>query len=109
MGNGSEDRYLNIIHSIAQNAINKVPGILSDKGTSDSKLSGVSYRKKRNMNIYIDEGKIVIDIYLNVSYGYSVPEVACSVQETVKSEIEAATDFTVETININVSGVVFKL
>lgn len=109
MNNASEDRYINIIGSIAQNAITKVPGILSDKGASNSKLSGVSYRRKRNFNIYIDEGKVVIDIYLNVSYGFSVPEVACNVQETVKSEIEAATSFTVEAINVNVSGVVFKL
>lgn len=108
MNNYSEDKYLNIVRSIAQNALTKVSGVLVDKGTSNSRLSGVSYKKDRNVNVFIDDGRVILDIYINVAYDHNVPEVACNLQETVKSEIEAATSFKVEAVNVNVSGVVFK-
>ena len=54
-----------------------------------------------------DDG-VVVDIYLNVWFGYSVNDVAYRVQENVKNGISSMMEIKVNSINVHVLGVDFK-
>ena len=45
---------------------------------------------------------VVITVYLDVLYGYVMPEVAWSVQEGVKRDVERFTGLNVEAVNVHV-------
>lgn len=59
----------------------------------------VSYNKNKNL---------IIDLYLNVFFGYSVADVAYRVQENVKNGISNMISAKIESINIHVLGVDFS-
>ena len=44
-------------------------------------------------------------VYINVEYGYCIPEIALEVQEKVKDAIEAMTGYEVQFVDVNVEGV----
>lgn len=52
-----------------------------------------------------EDDALVIDIFVNVFYGYKIPEVAWNIQERVKAEVEKITDEKTKAINIHVQGV----
>ena len=47
-----------------------------------------------------------MDLYVNVSYNYNIPEVSEKVQERVKNAIENMTGLTVLEVNIKIAYVV---
>ena len=55
----------------------------------------------------LDDG-VIVDIYLNVWFGYSVNDVAYRVQENVKNGISAMMEIKVNSVNVHVLGVDFK-
>ena len=59
----------------------------------------------RGIKIIRTENEIVIDIFVNVFYGYKIPEVAWNIQERVKTEVEKITDDKIKGINIHIQGV----
>lgn len=103
---GETERYQGIISSIAATALALSEGVTKETGFKKSSLG--STVRERNIHVYIVENRVTIDLFINVIYGYSVPEVACAVQERIKKEVEAETGFKVESINVNVSNVVFR-
>jgi Uncharacterized protein conserved in bacteria len=99
-------RYQSIIASIANNAISKIEGISLDVGLVKYKF-GLSTLKDRNVMVYIEGDSVIIDMYVNVAFGYSVPEVVCALQEKIKTEVERNTRFEVKKINVHVTNIVF--
>lgn len=65
-------------------------------------VEGVVQSKK--VNIVRDDGGVIIKIYLIVSYGYSLDEVARQVQCLVKSEVEQMTGLPVAGVHVTVEG-----
>ena len=55
-----------------------------------------------------DEGYVSITIYPVVFYGMIIPEVAWSIQEHVKTDVERFTGLVVETVDVHVCGVVTR-
>lgn len=51
------------------------------------------------------EGKVVIDLYIIVSYGVNIAEVAKNIMERVKFSLNKFTALEIEAINVNVQGV----
>ena len=47
----------------------------------------------------------MIDLALEMKYGYSIPKVSEQVQERVKSAIESMTGLNVERVNVRIVGV----
>jgi uncharacterized alkaline shock family protein YloU len=105
----SPDRYSDIIASITAVALFKVEGVASLASESGKLISGVRYsgKSKKSIQVYIVGDKVTIDIFLNVYYGYKLPDLAFNIQEKVKTEVAKATHFIVDKVNINVLGVVF--
>ena len=62
----------------------------------------------KGIKIVHTEEELIIDIYVNIYYGYKIPEVAWNIQESVKSEVEKITDEKTAAINIHVQGVTLE-
>lgn len=103
----ANNRYANLISSIAGTALSQTEGVAKEVGLTKFKF-GLGSFKNRNIHVYIDENRVIIDLYTNMIYGYSVPDVVCNLQERIKKAVEAATRYKVQSINVNVSNIIFK-
>lgn len=105
----SPDRYADIIASITAVAIFKIEGVASLSSQSGKLITGPNFsdRSRKSIQVYIVGDKVTIDIFLNVYYGYKLPDLSFNIQEKVKIEVAKATHFKVDKVNINVLGVVF--
>lgn len=66
--------------------------------------------KKKNSAVAVElysDKTAVIDISVNVNYGFVIPEVVAQMQEKIKTEVEKATFYKVRAINVVVAGVVY--
>ena len=54
-----------------------------------------------------EDDSLVIDIFLNVYYGYRIPQVAWEIQETIRKEVKTMTGEDAGAGNSHVQGVVF--
>ena len=98
-----------VIAIIAGIAAGEVEGVA---GMSLGFVDGVSemFGKKKHskgVKVDIDGDSVVIDIYVIVAYGVRIPDVAWSIQTSVKANVENMTGLTVKSVNINVQGVNF--
>lgn len=59
----------------------------------------------RGVKIEVADGKVGVELAINMEYGYSIPEVTGTVQDKVKSAIETMTGLEVAEVNIRVAGV----
>lgn len=103
-----DNRYEDIIASIAGVAAFKVSGVASLSGIAG--MQG-KVQKRQPKSVFVTIGKnncVQIDIYVNAFSGVNVPDLAYDIQETVTKEVESATKFTVSAVNVNVAGIVFN-
>jgi uncharacterized alkaline shock family protein YloU len=49
--------------------------------------------------------EVKLDIPLVIQYGYNIPDIANSVQESVRNALEKMTSLSIKDININVQGI----
>jgi len=106
---GSLSYKRNVVMSIVKLATQEISGIASLSNNGFSMLKRM-FNSKYQRGVIIDFGEdddVYVDVFVNVVFGYSVKDVAFRVQENIKSSIESMTDFKVEAINVNVTGVVF--
>lgn len=60
----------------------------------------------KGIKVEINENTVVLDIFINVEYGYKISEVAKEVQNVVKKEIETMTDMQVAAVNVHVLNII---
>ncbi|MBE5735301.1 MAG: Asp23/Gls24 family envelope stress response protein [Clostridiales bacterium] len=51
---------------------------------------------------------MIVDVYINVFFGYNVSEIAYRVQENIKNSIASMIDINIDNINVHVIGVDFS-
>ena len=49
----------------------------------------------------------VVDIYVNIEFGDSIPDTAFKIQENVKNTVETMTGLEVSIVNVHVQGITF--
>ena len=106
---GSVSYKRSVLQSIIGLATKEISGVASLNPYGFSKFK-LWFSKNHHYGLkieYVNESHVVVDVYVNVLFGYSVNDVAFRVQENVKSSIESMTDFKVDNINVHVLGVVF--
>lgn len=59
----------------------------------------------RGVEVKLDGDRLTVDLYIIVSYGTKIPEVATNVMEKVKYTLEKFTGLTVDKVNVHVQGV----
>lgn len=99
-----------VLSTIANIAALEITGVTAmSSGLADGIVEKFG-KKPLGKGIKVDtkEDETIIDIFLVVNYGVSIPDVAEEVQENVKRSIEAMTGLKVTQVNIHVQGVQLK-
>ena len=99
-----------VVVVIAGIAATEVEGVESMAGNVTNDLMGKIAGSKisKGIKVEVNEDKVSVDLSLNVSYNYNIPEVSAKVQEKVKNAIENMTGLTVLEVNIKIASVVTK-
>ena len=96
-----------VVAIIAGLAATEVKGVASMYGNITNELVAKLGMKNlsKGVKIEVSDGKVSVDLPINMEYGYNIPEVTGAVQDRVKNAIETMTGLSVEDVNIRVAGV----
>lgn len=96
-----------VISSIAALAIDEVDGVAGLSASAGEELAGMLGRKNvtKGIRLTLDEQNVHVECYVIVLYGYAIPEVSASIQDSVTSAVESMTGLHVEEVNVNVTGI----
>ena len=96
-----------VVAIIAALAATEVDGVASMAGNITNELVSRLGMKNLSKGIRVEvlDGKVSVDVALNISYGYSIPEVSAKVQDRVKNAIENMTGLEVSIVNIRIASV----
>jgi uncharacterized alkaline shock family protein YloU len=61
----------------------------------------------KGVKVEVKEETALVDVYVIINYGNSIPDVAWKIQDNVKQAIEGMTGLNVKAVNIHVQGVNF--
>lgn len=95
-----------VLEKIIAIATAKVDGVHSfaNKNMSDSLMKNSSSRGVYIEDMQADER--VVDIYLYLEYGVSVPNLALEIQKTVKTAVRNYLEMELAAVNLHVAGIV---
>ena len=95
--------YAEIIADIASRAAAEIEGA-ELLGKNPDKLRNI---KDNDVHAYVKSDNTVdIDIYLNILYGYNIPDTVCKVQIAIKKAIEKETCYKVGEVNVSVVSII---
>lgn len=96
-----------VVAVIAGLAATEVEGVSSMAGNITNEIVSKLGMKNLSKGIQIDllDDHILIDVAINIGYGFSIPEVSQNVQEKVRSAVETMTGVTVSEVNVRVVSV----
>ena len=96
-----------VVAIIAGLAATEVEGVASMAGNITNELVGKLGMKNLSKGAKVDvlEGVVCVDLSLNLSYGFSIPQTCKKVQEKVKAAIENMTGLQVSDVNISIASV----
>lgn len=96
-----------VISIVASLAAQEVPGVVSMSGGLTDGINSFLGKKNASKGVRLKfEGKLVnASVFVNIEYGYCIPEIALEIQEKVKGAIEAMTGYDVQFVDVHVEGV----
>lgn len=99
-----------VVAIIAGLAATEVEGVASMAGNITNELVSKLGMKNLSKGVKVEvvEKTVSVEVALNISYGYSIPEVSEKVQEKVKSAIETMTGLSVAIVNVRIATVDMK-
>lgn len=109
--NGTINISEEVIAAIAVGAVREVEGVSGMMTNLGGSVTDLVNNKKnaqkgtKGVKIDMTGTALVLDLYLTVTYGQPIPEVAENAQKAVSSAIEAMTGCVVSAVNIHVGGV----
>lgn len=95
-----------VIAAIAALSAQEVDGVVSFSAGSKTKWGRKVNAK--GVRISISGEEVVLFLYLSMSYGVKITEIAWAVQENVKKTVENMTGLTVSQVNVHVDGIDFS-
>lgn len=99
-----------VVAIIAGLAATEVQGVSSMAGNITKEIIsklGVKNLSK-GVRVTVEEGKVCVDVSINVEYGYAVTDVSYKVQDKVKTAIENMTGLDVTEVNVKIAGVTLE-
>ena len=99
-----------VVAIIAGLAATEVEGVSSMAGNITNEIVSKLGMKNlsKGVKVEVAEKTVSVEVALNISYGYSIPEVSEKVQEKVKSAIETMTGLSVAIVNVRIATVDMK-
>lgn len=98
-----------VITTIVAHAVGEVDGVVGLDVKPGSDIAELIGKKNWGKGVKItvsEEDKISIDCNISVAYGHSVVDVAKAAQDAINSAVESMTGAVIETVNVNVCGIV---
>ena len=108
--NGSIHISEEVIASIAFDAMREIEGVGAMSQNMTEQLTEQFTGKKGTHGVRAEllSGEIVVDVYLMVRYGFTIPDVARKVQDAVSVAVSNMTGYGVKTVNVHISGISFN-
>ncbi len=99
-----------VVIIIAGIAASQVKGVSTARTGVTDGISNLFSKNNyaKGIKVEVTEETVVLDIFINVEYGYRINEVAKEVQMAIKKEIETMTDLQVAAVNVHVLNIVDK-
>ena len=96
-----------VVAIIAGLATTEVEGVSSMAGNITNEIVSKLGMKNISKGILVEvmENEVKVDVAINISYGYSIPEVSSKVQDKVKTAIENMTGLNVAVVNVRIASV----
>lgn len=97
-----------VVEVIAEHAVSEVEGaagIYAKPGNEVAEFVGVKNWGKGLKIMIAEDNSVTIDADILICYGYSVVDVADSVQTAVASAVESMTGVKVHAVHVNVCGI----
>lgn len=100
-----------VVAIIAGLAATEVKGVASMAGNIPNELVAKLGMKKlsKGVKVEVKEEKVIVDLGINIDYGFGIPETTKKVQIKVKEAIENMTGLTVEEVNVRVADVAMQI
>ena len=102
----SED-VIGIIAGLAAAEVEGVSGMTLGFVDGINQILGSNKKYSKGVKVELENNEVVIDLFVIVKYGVKIPDVAFSIQNSVKGSVETMTGLKVRSVNINVQGVTF--
>lgn len=98
-----------VVSIIAGLAATEIEGVSSMSGGIGGGIAEVLGRRNLSKGVKVEVGteEAKIDIFILVEYGVRIPDVAWSIQESVKKAVENMTGLMVAHVNVHVQGIHF--
>lgn len=96
-----------VVAVIAGITATEVEGVSSMAGNITKEIISKLGMKNlsKGVKVVVEDASVVVDLSLNIKYGYSVPEVSENVQDRVKAAIENMTGLNVAAVNVQIASV----
>ena len=96
-----------VVAIIAGLATTEVEGVSSMAGNITNEIVSKVGMKNLSKGILVEvmENEVKVDVAINISFGYSIPEVSSKVQDKVKTAIENMTGLNVAVVNVRIASV----
>ena len=96
-----------VVAIIAGLATTEVEGVSSMAGNITNEIVSRLGMKSlsKGIQVEVSDNEVMVDVAINIAYGYSIPDVSTKVQEKVKTTIESMTGLEVTKINVRIASV----
>lgn len=96
-----------IVSGIVSLAVSEVDGVaLLYKNKKN--LIKRSNTRKEGVKVNFEKDGIYVDVAIKVYYGYNVPDIAFKIQQNIKHNVEAMSEFKIAKVDVHVLGVIFQ-
>lgn len=97
-----------VVSAIAGISASEVDGIESMAGGGINDIAGKLGVKNYSKGVKVDisDDLVVVDISVNLKFGYSIPKVSAKVQEKVAQAVNSMTGLQVAKVNVRIAGIV---
>ncbi len=98
-----------VVSAIACNIVGEVEGVAGmNAGIAEGLVQAFNRKTPtKGVKIELDNGVVILDLHVIIKYGYRIPDVSWSIQESVKKGVEQTTGLKVREINIHIQGIDF--
>jgi len=95
---------------IVKMAVTDVEGVAGMSTTLTEELAEAFGKKSelKGIKVEIGQNSVTVNLSVIMKFGYRIPDVAWHIQEKVRKDIMAMTEFEVESINVYVQGIDFS-
>lgn len=96
-----------VVSIVAGLAATEVEGVAGMSGGIAGGIAEMLGRKNltKGVKVEVGENECVVDLYVIIEYGHSIPDVSWNIQNNVKQGIEGMTGLDIMEVNVHVQGV----